>query len=110
MRKQLLALAALACSRPAEWERDRQGLGLIPMKDLVAYVDTARDRVVTVDVRGTQPVAETYHVGRLPLAAQPTPDRSKLMVLTHGQEAIEAGQVEEAPGLYMVDAVNGGAP
>jgi hypothetical protein len=111
MRRNLLTLLALAgCSRPDAWDRSRQVIGPIPMKDLVAYVDTARDRVVTVDVRGTTPKAETYAVGRQPLAAQPTPDRSKLMVLTHGQEAIEQGQTDEAPGLYMIDAVNGGTP
>jgi hypothetical protein len=99
--------AACDGGRADEWDRTRAVLGPIAMKDKVAYVDTALDRVVVVDTRpdgalGT-PRITAHRVGRRPLFAAPTPDRGRLAVVTRGQEAIHEGEQDEAPGLYLID-------
>ena len=115
----VLAPAALllfgACGeRPGEWDRPRAILGPIPLKDKVAYVDTAFDRVVVIDTRPDGapgvPTITTHAIGRRPLFAAPTPDRGRLAVVTRGQEAIHEGDIEQEPGLYVIDLDGNGPP
>jgi hypothetical protein len=114
MRHVLLSIwIACACGdgRPAGWDRPRQVLGPVPLKDAVAYVDDARDEVVLVDVSEPAPRVSTISVGRRPIFAAPTPDGLRLAVVTRGQEGVKEGEVDEAPGLYLVAVdVDGAAP
>ncbi|MGE0869883.1 MAG: hypothetical protein AB7P03_15060 [Kofleriaceae bacterium] len=109
----VLALALTACwedERPALWDRDRSVLGPIPLKAQVAYVDSALDRVTLLELAGDAPVISKAHIGRRAIHAVPSPDRQKLLVITRGEEAIRAGQIDEAPQLWVIDAANPQAP
>lgn len=115
MRRILLfpLLGVLGCEgdRPDAWDRARELHGPIPLKDRVAYVDGVRDRVVIVDASTpAAPRVSLHRVGRRALAAVPTPDRRRLAIVTRGHEALRAGEVDEAPGLYLVDVENPEAP
>src|SRR5262249_2553607 len=57
--------------RPIQWERPRTVLGPIPLKTQVAYVDSALDRVVLIDVAGDAPVIAHTKIGRRALYAVP---------------------------------------
>ncbi len=106
----LLATAACGGGRPDAWDASRAIMGPVAMKDRVAYVDGARDRVVVVDASGDTPRVNTFAVGRRPLFAAPTPDRTRLAVVTRGEEAILQGEIDQSPGLYMVDVTHPNAP
>jgi len=110
----LIPAAALvlgcAADRPAAFDRDRQVLGPVPLKDRVAWVDTALDRVVALDLSGDAPALEVVPVGRNPVYAAPTPDRDHLLVITRGEEAVTRGQKDEPPRLWDVDLAHPGAP
>jgi hypothetical protein len=99
----LLLGACYDQDRHIGWERERLIIGPIALKDKVAYVDSARDRVFVVDVGEATPRVYTYRIGRRAIFATPTPDRTKLAVVTRGEEAVVEGQVDEDPTLWMVD-------
>ncbi|HET7504017.1 MAG TPA: hypothetical protein VFK02_23515 [Kofleriaceae bacterium] len=109
-----VAIAALtACwsdDRPIQWTRPRSVLGPLPLKTQVAYVDSALDRVVLIDVAGDAPVISHTQVGRRALIAVPSADRHELYVITRGEQAIHAGEIDQAPQLWVVDAQHPGAP
>src|SRR5688500_9960169 len=94
----LILLAGCADGRDPAWDAPREILGPVPLKDRVAYVDGARDPVVVVDASpevGPAPRVHTWRVGRRPLFAAPTPDRSRLAVVTRGFEALREGEVDD---------------
>ncbi|MBW2278007.1 MAG: hypothetical protein JRF63_10970, partial [Deltaproteobacteria bacterium] len=101
------ALAAPGCysdDRHIAWERERAIIGPIAMEDRVAYVDSARDRVIIIDTSESKPQVNSYAIGRKAIFATPTPDRMHLAVITRGEEAMVEGQVDEEPHLWLVDA------
>src|SRR5688500_2479818 len=100
-----LALSAAACesNRDIGWERERTVIGPVPLKDRIAYVDSARDRVIAVDVSGSAPRVDGYPLGRRAIFAMPTPDRTHLAVITRGEEAVIQGQIDEEPQLWVID-------
>jgi hypothetical protein len=109
MKTRLLLLPFLlaACdARDPSWDQTRTVLGPVALKDEVAYVDVARNRVVIVDA-GARPGVRAIPVGQRPLLAQPSPTRDRLLVVSRGREAIYEGEVDESPGLFVVDAVAG---
>jgi hypothetical protein len=110
----LLAVAALgACwedDRDYLWERERQVLGPIPLKDGVAYVDSGLDRVVSLDLSEEAPRLSVALIGRRAIYATPTPAKDKLLVITRGEEAVVEGQIDQDPALWVVDIANPGAP
>src|SRR5437764_265396 len=99
----LLLAAACTAERDPAFDRPRIVDGPVPLKDKVAYVDGALDRVVLVDASVTAPKIAAVGVGRQPIWSVPTPDRSRLLVITRGEEALERGQVDETPKLWNVD-------
>ncbi|HET6611195.1 MAG TPA: hypothetical protein VFG83_04370 [Kofleriaceae bacterium] len=100
--------AVAACGgRSGAWDRERLVLGPIPLKNQVAYVDSARDEVIVVDVQDPgAPVVRTYAIGRRAIYAVPTPDREHLAVITRGQEAYYEGEIDEAPALWLIDTAD----
>jgi hypothetical protein len=100
-------LAACDGGRSPRWDASRSIIGPIPLKDRVAYVDGARDRVVIIEAGGA-PRVHHLRVGRHPIFAAPTPDQQHLAVITRGQEAVYEGEIDEEPGLYLVDGANPG--
>ena len=112
MRLHLLVPVALvvgcAGDRLAAFDRDRTILGPIPLKDQIAWVDTAFDRVVTLDLSNDTPRVHTFAIGRNPVYAAPTPDRDHLLVVTRGAEALARGQRDEDPALWDVDLAHPG--
>ncbi len=105
-----LLLAACAAERDPAFDRSRVVTGPVPLKNQVAYVDGALDRVVLIDV-DEAPRVRTQPVGRRPIWASPTLDRDRLLVITRGEEALARGQVDEEPMLWNVDvAVDAAAP
>jgi hypothetical protein len=92
--------------RPRSWDRPRTVLGPIPMKAQVAYVDSALDRVTLLDLGKDTPAISTTKIGRRASAAVPSPDRHLLFVITRGEEAIYAGQIDQPPMFWVVDTVN----
>jgi hypothetical protein len=102
-------IAGCAADRPAAFDRDRAVLGPIPLKDRVAWVDTAFDRVVTLDLTADAPKLASYPIGRNPVYAAPTPDRDHLLVVTRGEEALARGQRDEDPQLWDVDLAHPGS-
>jgi hypothetical protein len=98
----LLLLAACDGGRADAWDRPRSLLGPVPLKDRLAWVDGARDRVVLVEATEA-PRVRSIPIGRRAISAVPTPDRAHLLVLTRGEEARAAGEQDEPPGLYLVD-------
>jgi len=91
-------------TRSPRYDHRRTILGPINLKDRIAYVDTGRDRVIIVDVTGSAPRVSTTAIGRGAITAVPAPDRTHLLVITRGEEAIVEGQVDEEPTLWIVDA------
>ena len=90
--------------RPLAWSRPRSVLGPIPLKAHVAYVDSALDRVVSIDVTGDVPVISHTAIGRRALTAVPSANRHQLYVITRGEQAIHKGEIDQAPELWVVDA------
>jgi hypothetical protein len=99
----LLALAGCAADRPTPFDRDRTVLGPVPLKDRIAWVDTALDRVVALDLGADTPRVDAVAIGRNAVFATPTADRDHLLVITRGEEAIERGRSDEPPRLWDVD-------
>src|SRR5262245_15494701 len=106
----LAALAGCPAERPPAFDRYRAVLGPIPLKDRLAWVDTALDRVVAVDFTADRPAVSTRAIGRSAVYAVPTPDRARLLVITRGEEALERGQVDEPPQLWDIDLERGTPP
>jgi hypothetical protein len=109
----ILALATTACwtdDRPLVWERQRTIIGPIPMKAQIAYVDSALDRVTLVDVEHDAPTITKRDIGRNAIYAVPSPDRHALFVITRGEEAIHAGQIDQAPKFWMLDTLHADVP
>lgn len=102
-----VVLAALlgACDgeRHIGWDRERAVIGPLPLKSGVAYVDNARDVVVAVDTGGEVPRTHAYSIGRRAHFATPMPDRQRVAVITRGEEAVSAGQIDQDPHLWIVD-------
>jgi hypothetical protein len=100
-----LAVAAGACTpdRPAAFDRDRTVLGPVPLKDRIAWVDTALDRVVALDLTGDTPRVDAIPIGRNAVYATPSADRDHLLVITRGEEALARGRQDEPPRLFDVD-------
>src|SRR5678816_3429353 len=106
-----VALGLGACwsdDRPIHWERQRTLLGPIPLKAQVAYVDSALDRVVLVDVGSDAPVVAHARIGRRAQYAVPSASRHQLFVLTRGEQAIHQGEIDEPPKLWVVEAQHPG--
>src|SRR5688500_8882014 len=83
----LALLAAAGCAeRDPAFDRPRVVTGPVPLKDAIAYVDGALDRVVIVDVGGEVPEVTGTPVGRRPIWAVPTPAKDRLLVITRGEE------------------------
>jgi hypothetical protein len=100
----MLLLLLVGCAeRDPAFDRPRLITGPVPLKDQIAYVDGALDRVVLVDVSDTAPVVHTVDVGRRPIWAVPTPAKDRLLVITRGEEALARGQVDEEPALWVVN-------
>ena len=103
----LLAAALVGCfgdsERDERWDRERTVIGPIAVKDRLAYVDVARDRVVTLDAEDGSPTLKSTAIGRNAVFAKPTPDGDRLAVLSRGQEARFKGQEEQEPRLSVVD-------
>src|SRR6185503_11681779 len=107
----LAALGLGACwsdDRPIQWERPRTLLGPIPLKAQVAYVDSALDRVVLVDVGSDAPVVAHARIGRRAQYAVPSASRHQLFVITRGEQAIHRGEIDEPPKLWVVEAQHPG--
>ena len=100
-------LATTACEwtdeRPIVWERDRELLGPIQLKNQVAYIDSALDRVTLIDLALDTPSIDTARIGRNAMHAMPSFDRHKLFVITRGEEAIVKGQIDQPPMLWALD-------
>jgi hypothetical protein len=102
-----VAAAATGCwsdDRPLQWERSRVVLGPIPLKAQVAYVDSALDRVVLIDVANDAPTISHTRIGRRAIYAVPSADRHQLFVITRGEQAIHRGEIDEPPRLWVIDA------
>lgn len=108
----LVAGSAAACwsdERPVPWTRARTVLGPIALKAHVAYIDSALDRVVLVDVTGDRPAIAHTAIGRNAMYAVPSADRHRLFVITRGEQAIQRGQIDEPPRFWVVDGQHPGA-
>ncbi len=104
MRRLLFLLLLAGCAeRDPAFDRPRVVTGPVPLKDQVAYVDGALDRVVLVDVGDDVPRVAGVSVGRRPIYAAPTPAKDRLLVITRGEEALARGQIDEEPALWVVD-------
>ncbi|MCP4446781.1 MAG: hypothetical protein GY811_15750 [Myxococcales bacterium] len=102
----LCALCLTACygdARDESWDRERVIIGPVAVKSRLAYVDTARDRVVAIETAEGSPKLHSYEIGRNAIFATPTPDRDHLAVVTRGEEALRDGQVDEDPMLWVLD-------
>jgi len=99
----ILMLLAGCAERDPAFDRPRLITGPVPLKDQIAYVDGALDRVVLVDVAEETPRVASVNVGRRPIWAVPTPARDRLLVITRGEEALARGQIDEEPALWLVD-------
>ncbi len=102
-------LAACAAERPAALDRERILLGPIPLKRQLAWIDSALDRVVTIDAGADKPRVHDWHIGRRPVFAAPTPAGDHVLVVTRGEEALARGQVDEDPLLWSVDVTAPGS-
>ena len=101
-----IAAALAGCwedKRPIAWERPRTVLGPITLKAQVAYVDSALDHVVLLDLEGDKPVEHHIKIGRNAIYAVPSANQHALFVITAGEEAIHDGEVDQPPQLWMLD-------
>ncbi len=102
----LCFLSLAACygdERDESWDRERVIIGPVAVKSRLAYVDTARDRVLSIETADGRPDFHSYDIGRNAIFATPTPDRDHLAVITRGEEALVKGQVDEDPKLWILD-------
>ncbi len=100
----LLALAGcFGDERDESWDRERVIIGPVAAKSRLAYVDTARDRVLAIETASSRPRLQSYDIGRNAIFATPTPDRDHLAVITRGEEALRVGQIDEDPMLWLID-------
>jgi len=99
----VVATVAGCDERPRSWDRERAILGPLELDERVAYVDTARDLLISVDANTNDPAPRGYRVGRNPAFMNPTPDRKRVAVLTRGQEPRFEGDADEPPSLFLVD-------
>src|SRR5688500_15501245 len=100
MRAIWMVLLLAACGgRDAAWDRQGGRLGPVVLKDRLAWVDGARDRVVFVE--GSARVSSAA-IGRRAVALAPLPERDGVLVVTRGQEGAGEGGHDEPPGLYLV--------
>ncbi|MGE0549052.1 MAG: hypothetical protein AB7O24_16395 [Kofleriaceae bacterium] len=109
----LIVSAGFGCwndDRSIVWDRQRSVLGPIPLKSQVAYVDSALDRVTLLELTADSPVVNKARIGRRAIHAVPSLDRQKLFVITRGEEAIRAGEIDEPPQLWVIDTANPDAP
>ena len=107
------AVTITACwsdDRPIQWQRPRAVLGPIPLKAHVAYVDSALDRVVLVDVTADRPVISHVAIGRRALYAVPSANSHQLFVITRGEQAVHRGEIDQPPEFWVVDAQHPEAP
>lgn len=88
--------------RDEAWERFRGVIGPLAVKDRVVYVDAARDRVISLESRDGSVVTHRESIGRNAIFAMPAPDRQHVAVITRGEEALRAGQVDEGPKFWLV--------
>src|SRR5688500_9150424 len=102
-------VAGCAAERDPAFDRPRQITGPVPLKEQVAYVDGALDRVVLIDLAEAAPRVAAVPVGRRPIWASPTLDRDRLLVITRGEEALARGQVDEEPALWNIDVTDASA-
>src|SRR5665811_921533 len=106
MRRLLLLTLLVGCwddTRPVGWSRTRTVLGPIPLKTQVACIECALDRVTLLDLANDQPAITTAQIGRNAEYAVPSPDRHRLFVITRGEEAIHAGEIDQAPLMWVLD-------
>jgi len=106
-----LCAAATACwsdDRPIRWDRARTVLGPVALKTHVAYIDSALDRVVLVDVSGDRPAVAHTAIGRRAMYAVPSEDRHRLFVITRGEQAVHTGEIDQPPMFWVVDAQHPG--
>ncbi|MBL4632666.1 MAG: hypothetical protein JKY56_02265, partial [Kofleriaceae bacterium] len=92
--------------RDEAWNRGRSVIGPLAIKNQVVYVDTARDRVISLESFGGTISTRDYAIGRNAIFALPAPDRQHLAVITRGEEALIIGQVDEQPKLWMVNVAD----
>ncbi len=105
----ILVLFTSACwddSRPIAWTRDRVILGPTPLKTQVAYADSALDRVTLLDLSGDTPAISAISIGRNAEYMVPSPDRHRLFVITRGEEAVHAGEIDQDPLMWVIDPAN----
>ena len=105
----LVSLGLLAgCGEREEiFSRSRRVLGPLPLAGHVAWVDAAREDLVTVEPVASSGGRFTFRVERQPIGRNPvllgaTPDLSRALVLTHGT-AGGSGFDEEDERLYLLD-------
>jgi len=90
--------------RPVAWDRPRTVLGPIALKTHIAYIDSALDRVVLVDLSGDRPTVAHTAIGRRAMYAVASEDRHRLFVITRGEQAVRAGEIDQPPMFWVVDA------
>jgi len=86
-------LAGCAAERDPAFNRPRLITGPVPLKEQVAYVDGALDRVVLVDLAEARPRVAAVSVGRRPIWASPTLDRDRLLVIPDRLHVLHARMV-----------------
>jgi hypothetical protein len=107
----ILAACIAACwsdDRPIRYDRPRTVLGPIALKAHVAYIDSALDRVVLIDVTDSRPAITHTAIGRRAMYAVPSADRHRLFVITRGEQAIHPGEIDEPPRFWVVDSQHPG--
>jgi hypothetical protein len=103
-----VALATGACGERAEiWDRPWDVRGPVPLLEQVAWLDAAREDLVTVGPEGTADGRFSFDVVRQPVGRNPaflvsSVDRRRALVVTHGTLG-GAGLEEEEPRLYDLD-------
>jgi hypothetical protein len=105
-----LSVPGCAAERPAAFDRVRAVLGPVPLKDRIAWVDTALDRVVSLDLTTDTPRVDSVPIGRNAVYATPSADRDHLLVITRGEEALARGRRDEPPRLFDVDLTHPDVP
>jgi hypothetical protein len=104
-----LTLLVTGCGDRAHlWESPLTISGPYKVEDQVMWVDGTRGLVFALDPSLGQVVSST--IPRNATFAAPSPDRSRLLVLTGGKEAIYKGQEAEEPTLTIVAPQSAAAP